>query len=70
MYLGKAETIVISGFDKQNVIDGAKKYCDNNEGWMLCSDVYETRKRLGWFKWKTEYKIDLYKPIDFEIIKK
>lgn len=70
MYLGKAESVSISGLDKQAVSDGAKKYCDDNEGWMLWSNIYSTKKWLGWFKWKTEYKIDLYKPIDFEIRRK
>jgi len=70
MYLGKAEAVYIAGFDKQSVIDDAKKYCAENEGWMVWNDVSEKKKWLGWFKWKTEYRIDLYKPIDYEIIRK
>lgn len=67
MYLGKALQVTISGFDEQAVIDGAKQYCDENEGWMHWSSVYENKKWMGWFKWKTEYKIELYKPLDYKI---
>lgn len=65
MYLGKALRVCISGFDKQSVIDGAKEYCNKN-GYKIWVDVY---KEFRLFKWKWEYIIELYKPIDFEVIK-
>ncbi len=67
MYLGKALQICISGLDKKSVIDEAKKYCIENEGWMIWNNLYKESTWLGWFKWVKEYKIDLYKPIDFKV---
>ena len=67
MYIGQAQSTYITGFYRQTVIDEANKYCKDNEGWMIWRDIYSTKKWLGWFKWKTEYRIDLYKPIDYEI---
>ena len=65
MYLGKALYVCISGFDKQSVIDGADKYCKEN-GYQIWNNVY---KEFRLFKWKHEYKIDLYKPIDFKVVR-
>jgi len=67
MYLGKASMITIASFDKQLVIDGAKEYCEKNEGWMIWNNVYSESKWKRWFTWQKEYKIDLYKPIDFAV---
>jgi len=63
MYLGKALQVDVSGYDKQSVIDEAKKYCEAN-------DFQEWNKLHREFKiwvWKYKYKIVLYKPIDFKV---
>lgn len=66
MYLGKALQVSITGFDRQAVIDGAANYCKENN-YMIWRDINSHKKWMGWFTWKDEYKIELYKPIDYEI---
>jgi len=66
MKLGKALAATVSGSDRQSVIDTAKEYCQK-EGYEMWSNVYREFKLL---KWKWIYKIDLVKPIDFEIKRK
>ena len=63
MYLGKALAVCVSGYDKQAVINEAEKYCKEND-YKIWNNVY---REFRLFKWKWEYKIDLYKPIDFEV---
>lgn len=65
MYLGKALFVCISGYNKQSVIDGAEKYCQEH-GFKIWNNVY---KGFRLFKWKWEYKVDLYQPLDFKVEK-
>jgi len=65
MFLGKALAVTISGYDKDAVKEEADKYCAEN-GYHYWTNVY---REFRLFKWKWEYKIELYKPIDFKIEK-
>ena len=65
MYLGKALQVTISGDDKKSLKEAADSYCKEN-GFLYCSNIY---REFHLFQWKWEYKVDLYKPIDFKIEK-
>ena len=54
MYLGKAEAICISGFYKQSVIDAARKYLLEHDGFSIWKDIYFDYKWMGWLTWKKE----------------
>jgi len=60
-----ALTFTLSGYNKQSVIDAGDSYCKENEGWKIWSKTYS---EFHLFKFKWEYKIDLYKP-NFQIIR-
>ena len=72
MYLGTANRIVVSGFDRQGVVDKAKEIY-NNEGYQIWNSLDKELHLYRWIRYgkeqKWEYKIELYKP-DFEIIRK
>ena len=65
MKLGKALMLCVSESDKKTVINKAIEICEK-EGYQIWYDTYRVFKFL---KWKFEYKINLYKPLDFKIEK-
>lgn len=68
--------LCISGVNKQDVINEAKRFV-KDDGYIFLNNIYRSfnilmplkivrgRIRVRWI-----YRIDLFKPIDFEIIKK
>ena len=67
MYLGTAQQVTISGFDRDAVIIESNQYCKENNGYKLWNDIYIKSKWMGGLKWKKQYNIDLYKP-NYKII--
>jgi len=66
MYLGKALSIKISSFDIPALKKAAKDYCEQND-FQVWNDVY--KKKFHLFKWMWEYEIELYKPLDYKVVK-
>jgi hypothetical protein len=62
MYLGRADTITICGFDKKSVQKIANDFCE-----MYGYYLYTEYSQFYLFKLKRKYFIHLIKPIDFEI---
>ena len=65
MFVGKALKVTISGYDKEQVKLAADRYCEEND-YEYFTKIYRTFRL---FLWKWEYRVDLYKPIDFKIQK-
>jgi len=65
MFVGKALSVTISGFDKNEVQKAADNYCRRN-GFRYWTNVY---REFRLFQWRWEYKVELYKPVDFKIEK-
>jgi hypothetical protein len=68
-YLGKGYEAYITGEDKDEVTTAAEMYCFMHPGWIIKRNATQERVRVGWFRWKKQYRVTLMKPIDFEIIR-
>ena len=63
MKIGTANIVTISSYNKDSVIEMSLKFCQDN-GYQQWRDIY---KEFDLFRFKWKYKIDLIKPLDFEI---
>lgn len=67
MYLGKAQSVTVSGKNRNEVLRVAIKYAGEN-GYEIFRNIREVKK-FSWakFRFNSNYEVELVKPIDFKI---